>query len=207
MIDKKLCIFGAGGFAKEVYTIVIAAGLKNKVQYFIESDEIWHERKVLGLEVIPLSGFNHETHKIIIAVGDPLARKKIVNSLPEKTEYFTLIHPNAILSDWVEIGEGSIICAGCILTCDITIGKHAHINLDCTIGHDCMIGDFLTASPSVNISGHCNIGNCVYLGTNASIREKITISSNITVGMGGIVLKDLTESGTYVGIPVRKISG
>jgi sugar O-acyltransferase (sialic acid O-acetyltransferase NeuD family) len=206
MNTKKLCIFGAGGFAKEAYTVAIAAGLRDEVECFMESDDIWGKRKVLGLEVKPMSFFNADIHKMFIAIGDPIARKKIADSLPDHTEFFTLIHPNVIISEWVEIGEGSIVCAGCILTCDIKIGKHAHINLDCTIGHDCRVGDFFTAAPSVNISGTCTIGDYVYLGTNSSLREKLTISDHVIVGMGGMVVKDIIEPGTYVGIPVKKIS-
>lgn len=34
-----------------------------------------------------------------------------------------------------------VICAGTILTVDITIGRHVIINLDCTVGHDAHIED------------------------------------------------------------------
>jgi len=206
MTTKKLCIFGAGGFAKEAYTVAVDSGLRNEVVCFLESEDIWQQRTELGVEVKPLSYFDPTIHKLFIAIGDPVARKKIVESLPPETEYFTLIHPNTVISEWVEIGEGSIVCAGCILTCDIKIGKHAHFNLDSTVGHDCRIGDFVTTAPSVNISGKCTIGNCVYLGTNASLREKLNIVDNVTVGMGAMVVKNITEGGTYVGIPAKKIS-
>lgn len=205
MEEKKLMIFGAGGFAKEAYTVAVASGLSNRVECFLESDEIWKDRKELGVPVKPLSFFNPFKYKLFIGIGDPLTRKKIVESLPAETEYFSLIHPNVVISEWVKIGEGSIICAGCILTCDIIIGKHAHINLDCTIGHDCKIGDFFTSAPSVNISGKCSIGNCVYLGTNSSLREKLSIVDNVIVGMGGMVVKSIEEPGTYIGMPVKKL--
>jgi len=206
MKKKRLCIFGAGGFAKEAYTVAADAGLRNEVDCFIESDDIWQERTELGIKVKPLSYFNPEIHKMFVAIGDPSTRKKIVDSLPDATEYFSLIHPKAVISEWVEIGEGSIVCAGCILTCDILIGKHVHLNLASTVGHDCKIGDFVTTAPSVNINGHCHVGNVVYLGTNASLREKVTIVDNAIIGMGAMVLKNITEPGIYVGIPARKMN-
>ncbi len=205
MESKKMIIFGAGGFAKEAYMVAISAGLRDKVLCFMESDDIWKKRKVLDVEVMPVSFFDAEKHKMFVAIGDPIARKRIVESLPANTEYYSLIHPNAIISEWVEIGEGSIVCAGCILTCDIKIGRHAHINLDCTIGHDCLIGDFFTSAPSANINGNCTIGECVYLGTNVSLREKISITDHVIVGMGGMVVKNITEPGTYIGFPVKKV--
>jgi sugar O-acyltransferase (sialic acid O-acetyltransferase NeuD family) len=126
--------------------------------------------------------------------------------LPSNTKYFSFIHPSAqVLDKDLEIGEGSIVCAGCILTTNIKIGKHAHLNLHTTIGHDCRIGDYFTTAPGVKVSGNCNLGDCVYLGTNSSIREKINICNNVTIGLGSGIVKHILEPGTYVGLPTKKI--
>ena len=206
MNKKNLCIIGAGGAARDVFTIADALGLQDEFLCFLESDDIWVDRKILGHEVKPLSYLDIKKHKVIVAIGDSEARKKIVDMLPRGTQFFSMVHPAAILSPWVETGEGCIISAGCILTCDIKIGKHAYINIATTITHDCRIGDYFTAAPSVNISGNCTIGDCVFLGTNSSIREKTSITDNVFVGMGSVVISHLTEPGTYFGIPARKIS-
>jgi UDP-3-O-[3-hydroxymyristoyl] glucosamine N-acyltransferase len=105
----------------------------------------------------------------------------------------------------IEIGEGSIICAGSILTTNIKIGKHTHLNLHTTVGHDTEIGDFFTTAPGVKISGNCKIGNKVYVGTNGSIKEKIHISENVTLGLNCGVVKHIEESGIFVGTPTQKI--
>ncbi|NTV84758.1 MAG: transferase, partial [Bacteroidales bacterium] len=180
--------------------------LQDELRCFLETDDVWSDRKVLGIHVSPLSSFNQREDKLVIAIGDPAARKKIADSLPPETEYFTLIHPSVILSPWVEIGEGSIIGAGCLFTSDIRIGKHAYINIGTTISHDCLIGDYFTSSPGVNISGNCTIGDCVFMGTNASVREKTTIVDHVIIGMGAMVVKSISEPGTYFGIPAKKIS-
>ena len=133
-------------------------------------------------------------------------REKIVTAFPNDTQYLSLIHPSAVVSKWTEIGEGSIICAGSVITSQIKIGKHSQINLNSTIGHDCHIEDFFTIAPSVNISGICNIGKHVYFGTGAATRQGINITNNVTIGMGAMVVKDITEAGTYVGIPAKKIN-
>jgi len=204
-MKKKICIIGAGGFAKEVYCLAIDVGLKDQIIAFIESEEIWSERIIHGIPVRPMPYFNPDIHSAVVAVGNPKIRNKIVDELPNETVFITLIHPNVIQSDWVKIGEGSIICSGCSLTCDITLGKHTHLNLNTTVGHDCLIGDYFTTAPSVNISGNCKIGNNVYMGTNSSIREKLTVTADVIVGMGGIVVKSIKEPGVYVGNPAKKI--
>jgi UDP-3-O-[3-hydroxymyristoyl] glucosamine N-acyltransferase len=104
------------------------------------------------------------------------------------------------------MGQGNFICAGTIITSNVTIGSHVHLNLHTTVGHDAIIGDFVTTAPNVNISGNVTIKDGVYLGTASCVREKLTICENVILGMNASVVKDITESGTYVGIPAKKIS-
>ncbi len=207
---KKIGIIGAGGFGKEVLCCLIDSightDLKiEDIACFLVSDEHLSAESVLNVPVLPLSAFNPTEYDVVVAIGDPMSRKKIVEKLPPNTTFATIIHPTAVVSKWVSIGEGSIITAGSILTCDIKIGKHAHINLLTTVGHDCTIGDYFTTAPSVNISGHCQFGDCVYIGTNASIRDRVRICSDVTVGMGSVVVKNISESGVYFGNPLRKL--
>ena len=48
-------------------------------------------------------------------------------------------------------------------------------------------------------------GDNVYFGTNAATREKIRICSDVTIGMGGVVVKSIDVEGVYVGNPLRKL--
>ena len=100
---------------------------------------------------------------------------------------------------------GVIIASGVIITCNVSIGKHAQLNLNSTIGHDCIIDDYFTASPSVSISGSCIIKEQVYLGTGSLLREGIFITNNSIIGMGAVVVKKIKEKGTYIGNPARKL--
>jgi sugar O-acyltransferase (sialic acid O-acetyltransferase NeuD family) len=209
-MDKKIAIIGAGGFAKETLCCFIDS-LNSSNRYaasnfcFMIEDEKVTGEKVLGVDVLPISTIDVEKHRVIVAIGDPNRRKLVVEGLPRNMEFVTVIHPSAVISEFASIGEGSIVTAGVIITCDITIGKHAHLNLHTTVGHDCVIGDYLTTTPGVNISGNCNFGEAVYFGTNASVKQGISICDRVTVGMGAVVLKNIEEPGTYVGNPLRKI--
>lgn len=194
-------IIGAGGFGREVYHSL--SSIEQKDTVFFVDNEYWYENDD---NILPISEFNSDEYEVVVAVGNPTDRKKIIESLPVETKFFTHIDKSVIILDEsIDIGEGSIICAGTILTTNIKIGKHCHLNLQSTIGHDTVIGDFFTTAPGVKISGNCNIGNCVYFGTNSSVREKIYICDNVTIGLNGGVVKNINESGTYVGVPVKKI--
>ncbi|HMQ49219.1 MAG TPA: NeuD/PglB/VioB family sugar acetyltransferase [Saprospiraceae bacterium] len=208
--DKKICIAGAGGFAREVLCCLIdkLESFNKKIEdvaCFMVPDDSFSETKILGVEVIPQSRFNPKYYNAVVAIGNPATRKRVVKSLPRETKYVTIIHPSAIISKWVEIGTGTIITAGTIITCNIKIGNHTHLNLNTTIGHDCFLGDFFTTAPAVNVSGNCKFGECVYLGTNASVKEGINVCNDVVIGMGSVVVKNIQEPGIYIGNPARKL--
>lgn len=201
---KKICIIGASGFAKEVYWLAKDLGLLDQICCFMEPDSTWSERELYGKPILKQSEFDEGKHKVILGIGDPRLREKIVNNqMPINSEYISLIHPKSLISNWVKIGRGAIICAGNIITCDIKIGDFSLINLNCTIGHDCEIGDYFNLNPGVNVSGNCIIGDKVNIGTNASIRQGIKICDNVIIGMGASVVKDIKEAGVYVGNPAK----
>lgn len=207
--QKKICIWGTGGFGREVLCLITdvfrAKGedTAGKV-FFIVDDEFYTESRIMGIEVLRRSDLDSSIHAVSVAIGEPAKRKAVVESLPAETEFPILIHPAAVISDWVKFTEGAVITAGVIATCNIKIGKHAHLNLHTTIGHDCMIGDYFTTAPGVNISGSCEIGNNVYIGTNASVKQGIRICDDVTIGMGAVVVKNIEEPGTYIGNPAVK---
>ena len=190
----KLALFGYGGHAREV-----AVQINKEVTFFVDDEYSNDITK-------PISEFNPELYLMMVAVADCEERFKIVSRLPESTKFFSFIHPTALIMDEnVKIGEGSFIGAYSILTTNIKIGNHAILNRGNQIGHDTVIGDYFSAMPSSVVSGDVVIGNNVYLGTNASVKEKISIHSFTTIGMNAAVVKDITESGTYVGTPAKKI--
>ena len=206
---KNICIVGTGGFAREVLFLIDEIGIFDKVRAFIEPDHIWQEKwkdaKIMDIPVLPFSDVKPSMDKITIGVADPGLREKTTGQLDEGCEYMTLIHPHASVSRWTQLGKGAIVTKGCIVTTQIEIGQHCQLNLNTTVGHDCRIGNFFTTAPSVNISGICNIGNGVYFGTGAGTKQGISICNNVIIGMGAMVVKNIEEAGTYVGIPATKV--
>lgn len=194
----KKALIGAGGFANEVKAHMGDFAMK----CFVDDEYFKPNHK----NIYPLSEFDPEEYEVLIAIGDSRNRYDIVQRLPKETQYFTFIHPTVqILGNDVYIGKGSIICAGSILTTNIKIGNHTHLNLQTTIGHDCTIGDYFTTAPGAKISGNCIIHDMVYIGTNASVKQGITIHSLSTIGLNAGVVKDINDPGIYVGVPAKKI--
>lgn len=208
----KRYIFGTKGFAKEVEYMLTELYPKNSIEIIFVAEDSSEDvgTRINGREVISEYNFNSCNDQMMcyIAVGNPAVRLKIYNKLKNKTNisFPNLIHRNAQYDKrYVNYGIGNIICSGVSMTTNIKIGNFVHINLNSTVGHDTIIEDFVTVSPSVNVSGNVVLQNCVYLGTNSTIIEKINICKDIIIGAGCVVVKSLTQQGTYVGIPAKKM--
>ena len=190
----ELALYGYGGHAIEV-----AAQIDQPITFFVDDKYLTDKTK-------PISEFDPTKYLIMVAVADSKDRFDMAQRLPKETQFFTFIHPTAlILSDNVQVGEGSFIGANSILTTNIKIGKHAILNRGNQIGHDSEIGDYFSAMPGAIVSGNVTIGDCVYMGTNSSIREKLSIHSLSTIGMNTAVIKNINQPGIYVGVPAKQI--
>ena len=204
-MTDSVAIFGTGGFAREVACVLHDLGRGDRIAAFHEPDAVYQPRELLGVPVRPQSAFEPGRHRAVIGIGNPNVREKVVGELPPETVFDTLVHPAAVVSQWVEIGDGTIVCAGAVLTCQIEIGKHCHFNLNATVGHDCVFGDFCTIAPGTNISGNVTLGTRVDVGTQAAFRQNLRVCDDVVIGMGAVVLKDIVEPGTYIGVPARKV--
>ena len=202
---SKICIIGTGGYAKEIYWLIDEIGRQDEVLCFMEPDSVWQERTLMDIPVRPQSEFDATNCSAVIAIGNSKIREKVTHQLPPETRYETLISPQAKVTRWDVVGEGSIVQIHSVLTVDVTVGKHCHLNGFTTVGHDTVIQDFATTTVFVAISGECNIGKHSYWGNGSTIRQGISICDDVTIGMGAVVAKPITASGIYVGIPAKKI--
>ena len=118
-------------------------------------------------------------------------------------KFGTLVHPSVHKSFYIELGEGSVITAGCVVTTQIRLGRHNIVNINSTLGHDCVFGDYCTVAPIVAVSGNVTLEDGVEVGTGASLRQGIRLGKGSMVGMGAVVTKDVEENGLVVGNPAK----
>lgn len=100
-----------------------------------------------------------------------------------------------------------------------TIGKNLFIDhgVGVVIGETAIIGDNVTIFHGVTLGGvgdkkgkrHPTIGNNVLIGSGAKILGNIKIGNNVKIGANSVVLKDICNKVTVVGIPgnIVKIDG
>ena len=136
----------------------------------------------------------------IIAIGNAKIRERIQSTI----ETVILIHPNAVISRRVEIGEGSVVMAGAVINSDVVIGKGCIINTGASVDHDCMIGDFAHVSVGAHMAGTCQIGERTWIGAGATVSNNVNICSDCMIGAGAVVIKDIDKAGTYIGVPAKE---
>jgi sugar O-acyltransferase (sialic acid O-acetyltransferase NeuD family) len=208
-----IVILGAGGFARETYWVFLEDNAEKKkwnVLGFVDDNPNLHGTEQCNIPV--LGGFDWleqnsaKNFEVICGVGNPRSRKAIASYATDLgLNFCILVHPNARISRWVELGAGAIITAGTILTTQIKIGPHTIVNLDTTIGHDTLIGAYCNINPGCHISGCVKIGDGVYFGTGAVIVHGKSVGDWSVIGAGAAVGIDIPSHVTAVGVPCRVV--
>lgn len=213
---QQIAVYGAGGFARELAWLVQSCnGTEDLYQVvcFIDDNPATHGTLINEIPSMSLATAHqrYPDAAVVIGVGAPKIRQSIAQKVAAAGFCFaTIIHPRTEMSQWVKVGEGTVICSGNILTTNITLGQQVQINLDCTIGHDVIMDDYATLAPGVHISGCVHLGKRVYVGTGAVVingaqGEPIVIGDDAVVGAGACVTKSVAPGLTVVGIPAKPL--
>lgn len=196
---KKLVIIGASGHGKVIADIAVKNGYEEIV--FLDDDV-----SIKECAGFPVVGKTSEAKYIegdkIVAIGNAKIRERIQGELKN---IVTLIHPSAVISRRVEIGEGTVVMAGAVINSDAVIGKGCIINTGASVDHDCRIADFVHVSVGAHVAGTCVIGEKTWIGAGATVSNNVNICGNCMIGAGAVVVKNIVEAGSYVGLPAKKI--
>lgn len=123
--------------------------------------------------------------------------------------YGCRIGDNTFIGPFVEIQSNVVIGNRCKVQSHAFICELVSIGDDCFISHGVMfINDvFETGGPAGGDKEKwktTTISDRVSIGTNATVLP-VNICSNVVVGAGAVVTKDITEPGIYAGNPAKKI--
>ncbi len=205
-MKDKLIIIGASGHGKVVADIAIKMNKWQSIAFLDDDESI---KASMGLEVIckTADAFTYKDEAdFFVAIGSNATREKIQeNLIVEGLNVVSLIHPSSVIGTDVEIGIGSVVMAGVVINSSTRIGKGCIINTSSSIDHDNVIEEYVHISPGVSLAGTVKIGRLNWIGIGSVISNNVNICSGCKVGAGTVVVKDITEPGTYVGVPVRKI--
>lgn len=199
----KITIIGASGHGKVVADIAAKNGY-DEIE-FLDDDE-----SLLCCGKYPVVGKVGNAvevkNDVFVAIGNAGIRRRFLEQLAQAgCSTSTLIHPNAVIAEDVEIGEGSVIMAGAVINPGVNLGKGVIVNTCASIDHDCRIGDYVHVSIGSHLCGNVNVNDNTWIGAGSTVSNNIHICRDCMIGAGAVVIKNIEEEGTYVGVPAKKM--
>lgn len=204
---NKLLIIGASGHGKVVADIALKVNRWQQIAFLDDDEKI---KSSMGIDVIGKSSdaFTYICdYDIFVAIGNNKTREKIQSQLEKAAASIPkLIHPSAIIGEQVGVGTGTVVMAGVVINCSSLVGKGCIVNTGATIDHDNVIEDYVHISPGAHLAGMVRVGKNSWIGIGSIVSNNVYIISGCMVGAGAVVVRDITEAGTYVGVPAKKIN-
>jgi sugar O-acyltransferase (sialic acid O-acetyltransferase NeuD family) len=204
-----MVIIGAKGLAKEVLDIFAQRNELENLFFFDDvsndlPEKLFDRFKILrSFEDVKNTFRNTDDYSFTLGLGNPLLRYKLAarfQNLGGKNT--SAISPSASVGSFGNnISRGCTVLSGAVITNGVTINEGCLINPHCSISHDAVIGKFVEMSPGVRITGHVTVGDFSNLGTNATILPRLNVGSNVIVGAGAVVTRDVDENTLVAGIP------
>lgn len=198
----KLTIIGASGHGRVIADIARLNGY-DEIEFLDDNKSL----KKCG--PYPVVGTTDSVYNVntdlFIGIGNSAIRKRYMEQF-SKNRFVTLIHPKAVVAEDVAIGRGSVIMAGSVVNPGTVLGDGVIINTCSSVDHDCIIESYVHIAVGAHVCGSVKIGESTWIGAGATISNCISICDNCTIGIGAAVIQNIFEQGTYVGVPVHKIS-
>lgn len=213
---QPLVVIGAGGFGREALDVVeainqTAAGVNYDILGVVDD-----RPSPIALSRLAARGYLHlgsirdwlNTHTpaaYVIAIGNPIIRAAVSEVLQTRVDLVAtvLVHPKAVLGSSLQMGGGTVVCAGAQISTNVTLKSHVHINPGAIIGHDTSLDDFVSINPGAVISGGVSVGQQTLIGAGAVVLQELQLGEKSTIGAGAVVTKNVGAEKTVIGIPAR----
>jgi sugar O-acyltransferase (sialic acid O-acetyltransferase NeuD family) len=202
-------IYGAGGHG----LVVLDAALRQPGLHVIgvlDDDPARRGERILGVEVLGdgsiLSEPRFRSCRVVVAIGDPVAREKAAARVEAAgLGFVAIVHPTAFLAHGVTVGDGAMILPMAVVHTGASIGRHAIVNTGAIVEHECRIGDFAHVSPGARLAGGVIVERAAHVGIGASIAPGVRIGECAIVGAGAAVLANVPAGEVVGGVPARSL--
>ncbi len=203
---KNIVIIGAGGHTRSSANLLKqyfkdASFLIYDDNYNPKVEEYINDAKIVGT----VSNIDNTMRNIFLSVGNNKKRENYFDLFNKIIIKENLIHTSAYLERNIKLGFANQIFANAYVNSYVEIGDNNIINTSAILEHEVTIGSHNHISVSARLCGRVSLGDRCFIGAGAIIIDKVSICNDVTIGAGAVVVENLTEPGTYVGNPVRKV--
>lgn len=143
--------------------------------------------------------------EFIVAIGENADRLEISTRLRAIGRPALVLANSAVISPSARIAAGSVVLPGAVINAGCAIAEDCIVNTGATVDHGVVLGQGVHVSPGVNLGGDVSIGDRSWIGIGASVSNGVQIGEDVCVGAGAVVVGDLEEAGTYVGVPAIRL--
>lgn len=200
----KTVIFGCGGQARSIINTLLKRDKDTEI--IIVDENADKDERIMGIDV--LRYYQLEKQDVyIIAVGDNDKRSKLYNELQNKSckEGVSIVSDSALVGMETVIGAGTFVAPLAYIGPQAKVGDNVIINTGSIIEHETIVGSHTHIAPHATICGRCRIGDHVFCGAGSTVIDKVSIGDHAVIGAGAVVISDINEAGTYVGVPAKKL--
>lgn len=205
-------MIGGSGFGREVLDVVEAVNrVEPRYRVLGVLDDAPSDLNVQRLQdrgyryLGTTNGWRPDSHtEYLIGIGAPAVRRRLATVLDQQGMRATvLLHPAATIGTRFRAGPGTVVCAGALISTNVTFGAHAHVNPGATIGHDSRLGDFVSLNPGAIVSGECVVEDDSLVGAGAVVLQNLRIGAGSVVGAAACVVRDVPRETVARGVPAR----
>jgi sugar O-acyltransferase (sialic acid O-acetyltransferase NeuD family) len=210
--DKPLClILGGGGHARMLIDCIEMAGIAELMGILEVNPARWGESmygvKIKGGDDLLGEMVEQGVTHFVVGVGgtrDNRPRQRLFElGMEGGLTPLTVKYPGAFVSPRATVGEGCHLMPMSVVNAGAVLGMNVIVNSGAIVEHDCVIGDHVHIATGAKLSSTVTVGSGTHVGAGATIRQCIAIGSDSVVGAGAVVVKDVPDDVTVVGVPAR----
>ncbi|MBS6559183.1 MAG: NeuD/PglB/VioB family sugar acetyltransferase [Clostridiales bacterium] len=201
---KKLILIGAGGHSKSVVDSI--EKLQYKLCGFIDENKkgVHLGLPIFGTQIEDIP--NYKEFSYFVSIGDVGYRKMWFDKIIDKgLNVINIIDSSAIISSSARIGIGNFVGKMAVINADAEIGNNNIINTKALIEHECKVGDHNHLSTNSVINGNVIVEDSIFMGSSSVCNGQLKIGHGSVIGSGSVIIEDVPEMVTVVGVPARVI--
>ena len=215
MNGKELILIGGGGHCKAIIDVALSA---HRSVMGILDNALEKGSRVLG---VPVIGDDSDIKSIVEQYGDDVeflisvgqiksaeVRRRISDEIINAGGALAtpLVSPSAHIAKGAKVGNGTVVMHNAVINADAVVGENCIINTGAIVEHDCTVGNFVHISTGAIMNGVSLIGDNSFVGSHATIANTIKVCANAVIGAGAVVVDHISQSGTYCGVPAKRLT-